>query len=430
METWRIKTDDVPIILRRFPNGEDPGDFSMRIPIDSEIAAIKAAQKNSVKAPQILGELAPNDDLGHGFFMQCINGEALPHKIFGDSKYTVAIGNLNRDCAAELAKIHSTDPSTLTHALKHYSPKDRLEEQEAIYRKYHGDSPIFELAFKTLYAMLPETSTAQLVHGDFRMGNLMIDANGIAGVLDWELSTLGDPVQDIGCLSTASWRFGHHEKQVGGFGDLDEFLDHYAHFSGARITREHAQFWIIYGSLAWGICCLEMIAIWRRGQDRSLEKTVIGRRFSETEVDILLLLEEHLQLSAEPVEWLDVKPQDAGFESTDAEILEALINWDTDNVIPNAQGHDLFKARVGRNALRILHREANYGALYRERQRQRLAALQLDSAALKRGLRDGQIKPDQDGLLTHLRLTIFERLSIDQPRYAGYLAARKRWLTN
>ena len=55
------------------------------------------------------------------------------------------------------------------------------------------------------------------MHGDFRTGNLMVGADGLRGVLDWELTHRGDPRQDLGWLCTKAWRFGSPHP-AGGFG--------------------------------------------------------------------------------------------------------------------------------------------------------------------------------------------------------------------
>ena len=91
------------------------------------------------------------------------------------------------------------------------------------------------------------------MHGDFRLGNLIVDESGLGAVLDWELAHIGDPREDIAWLCVNSWRFGHSEKRVGGFGDLPDLLDAYAAAGGQRFTPAEIDWWEIMGSLKWGV---------------------------------------------------------------------------------------------------------------------------------------------------------------------------------
>jgi len=74
------------------------------------------------------------------------------------------------------------------------------------------------------------------------MGNLLIDDTGLRGVLDWELAHLGDPAEDIGWLCARSWRFGGRGR-VGGFGELDAFLDTYTAAGGEPVDHERVRWW-------------------------------------------------------------------------------------------------------------------------------------------------------------------------------------------
>jgi aminoglycoside phosphotransferase (APT) family kinase protein len=110
-------------------------------------------------------------------------------------------------------------------------------------------------------------------------------------VLDWELGHLGDPAEDLGWICANSWRFGHPERPVGGFGEYEDLLAGYAAAGGEPISLERLRFWQAVGSLKWGVMCLMMYSSWATGTDASVERPMIGRRVSETEIDLLNLLE-------------------------------------------------------------------------------------------------------------------------------------------
>jgi aminoglycoside phosphotransferase (APT) family kinase protein len=128
-----------------------------------------------------------------------------------------------------------------------------------------------------------------LVHGDFRHGNFVIAEDGLRAVLDWELAHLGDPMEDLGWVCVNSWRFGEIDKPVGGFGSREELFAGYAE-AGRKPDPERAQFWEVMGTLRWGVMCCGMMQGFRLSPDRPMERAMIGRRASETEIDLLRLL--------------------------------------------------------------------------------------------------------------------------------------------
>jgi len=78
------------------------------------------------------------------------------------------------------------------------------------------------------------------------------------------------------------------EKVVGGFGDLSDLLAGYEEAGGVRIDPDEARTWIVYGSLKWGIMCMSMYQGFLN--DHSVERATIGRRSSETEIDLVNLI--------------------------------------------------------------------------------------------------------------------------------------------
>ena len=158
------------------------------------------------------------------------------------------------------------------------------------YRSFERPRPVFELALRWLRERDPGPSKeVTLVHGDFRHGNLIIGPDGVRAVLDWELAHLGDPMEDLGWVCVNSWRFGEIDKPVGGFGTRDELFAGYE-AAGRRADPERVKFWEVMGTLRWGVMCCGMMQRFRQGPDHSMERAMIGRRSSETEIDLLRLL--------------------------------------------------------------------------------------------------------------------------------------------
>lgn len=428
MESWAFDYGDRPLVLRRMPGAGERGEQVPRLSIESEARLIALASEHGVIAPAMLGILAPEDGLGEGFLMARIGGETMPHKILDNPDFAQAETALAGQCARELAKIHAIARDELPADLPEADASALLADTRRRYDGYHAHVPVFEFAFRWLADTLPAPADLCPLHGDFRMGNLMIDPTGIAAILDWELAHIGDPVQDLAYLCTPSWRFTRHDRPVGGFAEIDDLLAAYETASGTAVDRERFRWWLVYSTLWWGNVCLNMTDIWRTGADRSLERAVIGKRVSEVEVDLLLLFEPLLgDAAAQKIDWQP--PAASGFtgETHDAELLEALTDWDADFVVPSAKGHDLFQARVAKNALGMLHRQATLGPVFALREAQRLDELDLTFNQLCDGLADDALSPKTPALLAHLRLTALERLSIHQPKYPGLAAALEKW---
>ena len=59
---------------------------------------------------------------------------------------------------------------------------------------------------------------------------------------------------------------------------------------GAKVDPERVKYWEVLGTMKWGIMCTIMVTAFKTGADRSVERAAIGRRSSETEIDLLRLL--------------------------------------------------------------------------------------------------------------------------------------------
>jgi aminoglycoside phosphotransferase (APT) family kinase protein len=287
LETWAFDLDDgTPLILRRRPDGAAMRDAAL--PLASEAALIHAADQAGAPAPSVVHVCAPGDGLGEAYVMRRLEGETLGRRIVRDAAFAEVRPSLARCCGEVLARIHAVPTEGLPD-LATSDASGELARYEEIYRQLGAQRPILETAFRWLEAIAPPPPERPvLVHGDFRNGNLMIHpTEGLVGVLDWELAHLGDPAEDLGWICVNSWRFGEWKKPVGGFGDYADLLAGY----GDGISLERVRFWQALGSLKWGVMCLMMYSSFASGQDRSIERAMIGRRTSETEIDLVRLME-------------------------------------------------------------------------------------------------------------------------------------------
>lgn len=276
-----------PLILRIGP----PDD--VHAGMELEARAQGAAAAAGAPVPHILVATDSPAALGNPFLI-CdeIKGETIVRRIQRalDAGGQPARAHLLRRCAEALAAIHradATDPA-LAHADPVAQWRERLDAM--------GDTTAtFEWAFRWLEANRPGTSPPSalvLVHGDYRMGNLIVDGSDLAAVLDWELVHVGDPCDDLAWFCVRAWRFGAPASLgAGGLGSVEEFLRAYEHAGATTIDRAAFHWWRVLATLRWGVICRYQAERHLSGQSRSVELAAIGRRVCETEWDLLDLLE-------------------------------------------------------------------------------------------------------------------------------------------
>jgi aminoglycoside phosphotransferase (APT) family kinase protein len=249
-----------------------------------------AAHRLGILTPEVLWILEADELLGEGYVSRRVEGETLGKRIVGDAAFAQARAVMPCQCGEILADIHAL-PRAQFAALPALAPMDLIARLAAQHRAYGEHLPVFELAIRWLHRHLPAPRTPAVLHGDFRTGNFLVNAAGIGGVLDWELSHIGDPMEDLGWLCMNAWRFDQIDRPVGGFGERAALYEAYQARSGIAVDHAAVHFWELYGTLQWGVICQYFTFQHLRGEVRSLERAVIGRRVSEVEFDLLRLME-------------------------------------------------------------------------------------------------------------------------------------------
>jgi aminoglycoside phosphotransferase (APT) family kinase protein len=291
-ETWSFDIvhpdGNIGAILRRAPSGYGLAP-ARAVGLNAEAVLMQRAYQAGLPSPQVLYVLQPRDELGTGFIMQRVAGETIARKILRDAQFAEVRPKLARQLGKVLAGIHGLDLAQLPE-LRRMTVATEIAELERDYRSFDWPRPVFELALRWLRDHDPGPSDeVTLVHGDFRNGNLIIGSDGVRAVLDWELAHTGDPMEDLGWICVNSWRFGEIDKPVGGLGAREELFAGYE-AAGRRVDPARVMFWEVVGTLRWGVMCCGMMQRFRTGPEHSIERAMIGRRASETEIDLLRLL--------------------------------------------------------------------------------------------------------------------------------------------
>ena len=279
---------DWPLILQCAAAGEVPPGA---LPKADQAALQMLARRYDIPVAEVVAVLQPGDGLGEGFVMSRIAGEALAPRYLKADAFAAARAAMTGQCAAVLAALHRIPLAEVAHLRL---PTGRVDEalarSFAHYRAIGINSPVFDLAYAWLAERCGTAPPVSIVHGDFRSGNFIVDAHGLAAVLDWELAHLGEGAEDLGWLCVNAWRFGVWQKPVGGFGEREALYEAYAAAGGARVDRARAHMWEVWGTLCWGMSCLQLGNDHVSGRVKSVERAAIGRRVSEVELDLLHLI--------------------------------------------------------------------------------------------------------------------------------------------
>lgn len=233
------------LILRIGP----PDDIHAGMELEAAVQA--AAGAAGAPVPRVLIAANSAAALGNPFLIcEAIGGETIVRRI---QRQLDEPGRrrLLRQCAEALAAVHRADPSHPALARE-----DQLEQYRERLDAMGDTTAAFEWAFRWLAARRPSPSPAVLVHGDYRMGNLIVDGSDLAAVLDWELVHIGEAYEDLAWFCVRAWRFGAPAVQgAGGLGSIDSFLDGYQEASGTTVDRVAFHWWLVLATLRWGVIC-------------------------------------------------------------------------------------------------------------------------------------------------------------------------------
>ena len=288
-EIWKFEVSDAKqsakMILRRGSGVEGP----LAIRTADEARIQKEVIKVGAPVPIILAVSKKEEELGDAYIMNFVEGESIARKILRDKEYKKALPILAYQCGEAIAKIHNVDINNFSFLPKKPA-EEQLEDLYSTYQSFEQPSPVFEYAYLWLKEQDFGNFQESLVHGDFRLGNIIVNADGLQSIIDWELAHIGNPLQDLGWVCGNSWRFGKNDKVVGGFGELEDLLEGYNSISKLKVNKAMVKCWQVFGTFRWGVICLIQAYAHLNGTINSIEKAAIGRRVSETEIDIVDLL--------------------------------------------------------------------------------------------------------------------------------------------
>ncbi|MEU9356652.1 phosphotransferase family protein [Streptomyces sp. NPDC048301] len=416
-DTWSLDATTAggsaqPLILRCDPLVKPSPEVMAR-----EAAALSAAAEAGVPVPRLVDH---GTGLGRAYLlMERVEGETIPRRLLRDERFAAVRPKLARELGRVLARIHSM-PATAVPDLPEVDPLDHIT---SVYREFDDPRPAVELGLRWLSDHRPASSRrARVVHGDFRNGNLMIDESGVRAVLDWELTHVGDPVEDLGWLCVKAWRFGSAEP-AGGFGPREELLAGYAEIAGDRPSSADLHWWEVYGTLRWAVLCRMQADRFLSGAEQDVEYAVLGRKVCEQEYDVLLAL--GLVEPGTLPDVLDGRDDTTAAPPHDRPGADALLRSVQVFLTEETAGDPRlrFLSKVAANAVAIARREALLAPAHAEAHARRLAALgRRDDRELAEAIRDGAVDPGDPAVLAAVRGGVTDKLAVANPAYAAQAA--------
>ncbi len=290
-QTFMVAAGGEPrFVLRR-----EPGEGMSFAPLELELAAIAAARGAGVAVARTIaaepagGAFGP----GAGYLMEFVAGTSVAPRVLRREELAAARERLPGQLAEALAGIHSVDAGAVAGLAPSADPAlEACELWEAALDEVGEPLPAVEAGLRWLRLHSPPAVEPRLVHGDFRLGNLIVDDDGLAAVIDWELCHAGDPTEDLAWLQIRSWRFGNDELPVAGVGESEPFLRAYEAAGGTRPDPERLRWWEAMGNVKWAVICARQAHDHLTGARPSAELASLGRRICEPEWDLLELLVE------------------------------------------------------------------------------------------------------------------------------------------
>jgi aminoglycoside phosphotransferase (APT) family kinase protein len=278
-EAWAVDAGGERLLVRRAAVGVI---HRHTLSLKNEFEVLEAAFEAGVKVPRPIRYIEDLDGR-EAFIMERLEGETIGRRVVRMD----LPAELPLQLADELAKIHAIPRERLP-----FLEEARLERMVVELDDVGEPHPAIELGLWWLRENRPPPRTPVVSHGDYRIGNVVVDEDGLVGILDWEFAHVDEPVRDLGFGLVRAWRFGVDDKRLGGIADVEPFLERYNERTGFEVRPEELDYWEVAGNVGWAIGCLTQAQRHLSGQDRSVELAILGRLGAEVEYEICHLLEK------------------------------------------------------------------------------------------------------------------------------------------
>lgn len=270
--------------------------FDEALTREQEYRLMDAAYQHGVKVAKMRYLCTDTTVLGSPFFiMDYVEGISIGRKVITAPELAAARQALPQQMAIELAKIHSLNYQGLDFLQRppdgHSAASSIVEQVYWILDSLGVQNPTWEWTLRWASQHLPSPQALCFIHGDFRLGNLLVNEQGLSAVIDWEFGHLGNPDEELGYLCMRDWRFGNGQARAAGLTDRETFLQVYENASGRTVDRSAVDWWEIVGNIRWGVICMSQAQRHLSGAEQSVELASLGRRSAEMQLEALRLIE-------------------------------------------------------------------------------------------------------------------------------------------
>lgn len=259
-----------------------------------EFAVLRAAFGAGVATPEPLFASADPAVCGRPFFvMRRVAGTAQGRLITTDPALEPELPGIAAELGRQLTGVQTIRPPRadltflpLVEALQH------IAAFRAYLDRHPRPRPVLEWAIRWLETHQPAPLPPVLCHRDFRTGNYMLNGADLTGILDWEFAGWGDPDEDVGWFCCKGWRFARLDREAGGITGRSAFYAGYETASGRRLDPERVRFWEVLANVRWAVIALQQSDRYMLGGEESLSLAFIGRRATECDLELLMLLDD------------------------------------------------------------------------------------------------------------------------------------------
>jgi aminoglycoside phosphotransferase (APT) family kinase protein len=258
-----------------------------------EFAVLQEAFAAGVTVPEPLFACADPAVIGKPFFvMRRLSGTAQGRQITTDPVLEPALPGIAYRLGQELARLQTIRlPRADLGFLPMVGPAEHIASFRAYLDRHPNPRPVLEWAASWLETQVPEPLPPVLCHRDFRTGNYMLEGAALTGILDWEFAGWGDPDEDIGWFCCKGWRFALPDREAGGIAARAPFYDGYESVAGRRPRPGRVRFWEVLANVRWAVIALQQSDRHLKSGARDLSTAIIGRRATECDLELLLLLD-------------------------------------------------------------------------------------------------------------------------------------------
>jgi aminoglycoside phosphotransferase (APT) family kinase protein len=287
--TYLLRVGDREVVMRRPPFGTK---VKSAHDMGREHRILSALSKSYPLAPKPLAYCEDDSVLGAPFYvMERVRGVILRKNLPPELGFDAArLRTLNERVVDALADLHALDYRAL--GLSDLGkPEGYVQRQvEGWSKRYVGsqtdDVPVVEQVAKWLDTQRPADSGAALIHNDFKFDNMVLDSadpTRIVGILDWEMSTIGDPLMDLGTL-LSYWVQADDDPMMQYFrsGPSDapgaltrqEMVERYSARTGRQVDKPH--FYYVFGLFKTAVVLQQIYYRYRQGLTKDERFSMFG----------------------------------------------------------------------------------------------------------------------------------------------------------